>query len=278
MLHLSAFADEIAPDLETQIAVLLGEHIHHVEFRSAWGINVLDLSAEQLAIVRDTFDEHGISVSALGSPLGKSPVDAPLEEQVQRCEQAMAAARILRTSCIRVFSFYPPAAPVADPDSAAWRNLALERLRAFTRLADAAGITLLHENEKEIYGDTVARNVDVLQAVNDRHLRAVLDPANYLQCGQTPFPDAYEAVSPWLASVHVKDVNAEGTLVVAGAGEANWPMLLRRLRADGYAGVLALEPHLAAAGQSQGFSGPALFQQAARALKHLLDEMAWEYA
>ncbi|HET8844753.1 MAG TPA: TIM barrel protein, partial [Ktedonobacteraceae bacterium] len=108
--------------------------------------------------------------------------------------------------------------------------------------------------------------------------RAVLDPANYLQCEQEPYPQAYQALLPWLAYVHVKDVRGDGTLAVAGEGEANWPELLRKLRQDGYDGFLALEPHLASAGKYQGFSGPDLFRQAVQALKHLLDEMDWKYS
>jgi len=35
MIQLSAFADEISPDLNEQIAVLLSENIHFIDFRSA---------------------------------------------------------------------------------------------------------------------------------------------------------------------------------------------------------------------------------------------------
>jgi 3-dehydroshikimate dehydratase len=97
MLHLSAFADEIAIDLETQVEVLLSEHIHHVEFRSAWGINVLDLSDQQLGEVQRIFEAREVSVAALGSPIGKVPIDQPFEEHLQRFERALAVARALHT-------------------------------------------------------------------------------------------------------------------------------------------------------------------------------------
>ena len=116
-----------------------------------------------------------------------------------------------------------------------------------------------------------------MQSIENPHFRAVLDPANYLQCAQVPYPFAYEAMHPWLAYVHVKDVRSDGALVVAGEGASNWPALLQRLRQDGYDGFLALEPHLAAAGQYQGFSGPDLFRQASQALQRLLRNMRWEY-
>lgn len=278
MLRLSAFADEIAFDLETQLSVLNSEGIACVEFRSAWGINVLDLSDEQISKALQLFTAHGISVAAIGSPIGKVPIDSSFEQHLQRFQRALTIARAFHTSYIRIFSFYPPAQGSADQPPTSWRESVLERLGEFTRLARAAEITLLHENEKDIYGDTIERNVDLLRSINDRHFRAVLDPANYLQCEQEPYPEAYQAVLPWLAYVHVKDVRKDGMLAVAGEGEARWPDLLRKLRQDGYAGILALEPHLASSGKYQGFSGPDLFRQAVQALKHLLDEMNWKYA
>ncbi len=146
-----------------------------------------------------------------------------------------------------------------------------------TARARAAGVVLLHENEKRIYGDTIAHCVDLLRSCNDAHFQAVLDPANFIECGQTPYPDAYKALHPWLQYLHVKDARPDGSIVVAGQGVAHWPELLQRLRADGYDGFLSLEPHLALAGQYQGFSGPDLFRRASQALQHMLQVMGWEY-
>ena len=53
MWTLSGFADEIDPDLATQCAVLNDLRITHVEFRSAWDTNVLDLTDERFREVRD---------------------------------------------------------------------------------------------------------------------------------------------------------------------------------------------------------------------------------
>jgi sugar phosphate isomerase/epimerase len=277
MIRISAFADEIAADLQAQVDVLLSENIHYVDFRSAWGTNVLDLSDEQVAQARQIFQTNGIGVAAIGSPLGKVAIDADVKAHWQRFERAIAVAKELDTRYIRLFSFYPPSGGSFD-DLVARKDEVIERLRKMAQQAREAGLILVHENEKDIYGDTIARNVELLAGVNHDHFRSVLDPANYLQCAQTPYPDAYEATQPWLEYVHIKDVRADGTLVVAGEGEAHWPELLRRLREDGYDGFLTLEPHLKAAGQYQGFSGPELFRNAAHALQHLLQEMEWKYA
>jgi len=81
-----------------------------------------------------------------------------------------------------------------------------------------------------------------------------------------------------LRYIHVKDALADGTIVAAGEGEAHWPELLQRLRQDGYDGFFSLEPHLAASGQYQGFSGPTLFRAASQALQQILHSIDWKYA
>jgi 3-dehydroshikimate dehydratase len=279
MIRLSAFADEISPDLDEQIAVLSSEKVRFLDLRGVWNTNVLDLSDQQVTRVKETLDAHGIGVAAIGSPIGKVPIDSSFNEHLHLFERAITVAQALQTPYIRIFSFYPPAASgLGAVNPAEYRDEVLRRLREMTARARAAAVILLHENEKDIYGDTIARCVDLLQGINDAHFQAVFDPANFIQCGQTPYPDAYEAIRPWLRYVHVKDARSDGSVVPAGDGVSHWPELLQRLRADGYDGFLSLEPHLALAGQYQGFSGPDLFRRASQALQHLLQAMGWEYA
>ncbi len=273
MIRLSAFADEISPDPQEQLSTLLNEGIHALDLRSVWGTNVLDLTDQQVATLKQALDEQHISVAAIGSPIGKVALDVPFAEHLTRFERALELAHFFQTPFVRIFSFYAPAGSQDEP--AEWRDEVLARLRAMTTRARAANVVLLHENEKDIYGDTIARCMDLLESINDPHFQLAFDPANFIQCRQEPYPAAYESLRPWLRYVHVKDALADGRVVVAGEGLARWPELLQRLRADGYDGVLSLEPHLAGAGQFQGFSGPALFRRASQALQELLRAMHW---
>ena len=43
-----------------------GLGIRFIEFRSAWGVNVLDLDDEQVARARDILSAHGIQASSIG--------------------------------------------------------------------------------------------------------------------------------------------------------------------------------------------------------------------
>lgn len=273
MIRLSAFADEISPDLDEQIAVLHEEQIHFLDLRSVWGTNVLNLTDQQVSRAKAMLDVHGIGVAAIGSPIGKIAINEPFDEHFRRFERALALAQAFYAPAIRIFSFYPPYPTNgwSTSNSVAERETVLRHLTTMVECARSEGIILLLENEKRTYGDTITRTIELLDEINDPHLRAAFDPANYLECGQIPYPDGYEAIRPWLGYVHVKDISSNGSMVVAGEGMACWSEILVRLHKDGYDGFLSLEPHLKSAGQYQGFSGSVLFHKAAQALHSLLD-------
>ena len=269
MFNISAFGDEIDDDLATQLDVLAAEDIHHLELRSAWGRNVLDLDAASLARAKQLLDERGFKVSAVGSPIGKSLISQPREFELERMERAIAAAEALDTRLIRVFSFYRP-----QNEPGTWepyRDEVLARMALLTERAAQAGLTLAHENERDIYGDVPERCLDIHMAVNSPALCNAFDPANYVLCGVRPMVDAWPLLGVYTSHVHVKDARfADGSIQPAGAGDGDIPGLLAALKAMGYQGFLTLEPHLKHAGQFGGLSGPDGMRVAAQALKQLI--------
>ncbi len=268
---LSGFADEISPDPAEQLATLAAESISHLELRGAWSVNVADFTAGQVAAFRSAIDGAGVRVSAIGSPVGKIGVGAPLAPELDRMRRVADIAGELGTAIVRVFSFYIPAGEPAQRH----RQHVIERMGALAGIAEDRGLVLAHENEKEIYGDIPDRCADLIAAVGSPALRATFDPANFVQCGVRPFSDAYALLRPLLVYLQVKDaVAATGEVVPAGQGDGQLRETLTALRDSGFAGYMSLEPHLARAGRFGGFSGPDEFRRAAQALKFMLNELA----
>ncbi len=268
---LSGFADEISPEPAEQLAVLAAENITHLELRSAWSVNVADLRDAELARFAVALDGAGVRVSAIGSPIGKIGVAAPLGPELDRLRRIADVAAGLGTTIVRVFSFFIP-----QPDRPErYREQVIERMRALADIAEDRGIVLAHENEKEIYGDRPERCADVIESVGSPNLRATFDAANFVQCGVRPYPEGYALLRPYLVYLQVKDaLAATGEVVPAGQGDGQVRETLAALRDSGFDGYLSLEPHLAAAGRFGGFSGPGDFRRAARALKDLLGELS----
>jgi sugar phosphate isomerase/epimerase len=271
---LSGFADEISPDLDVQLDTLAAEEMRFLELRGVWGKNVLKLDDGELARVKGALRARGVGVSSVGSPIGKIGIKDDFAPHLADFRRAIAVAQELEAPFIRLFSFFMPEAD----DPASHRDAVLDRLGQIVRAAEGSGVTLLHENEKDIYGDVPARCLDLLTTLDSPIFRAAWDPANFVQCGVSPFTDGYAQLRPYVAYVHVKDALAETRQVVpAGQGDGEWPETIAALRESGFDGYFSLEPHLKAGGQFGGFSGPELFRAAVQAFKGLLGEqgIAW---
>ncbi|GGC90788.1 xylose isomerase [Tersicoccus solisilvae] len=265
---LTGFGDEVDPDPRLQAAVLLALGASHLEVRSAWGTNVADFDEETTARLRTILDEQGLAVSAVASPIGKVPAAAPAADELDRLRRVIRTTRALGARYIRIFSFYPAdGQPPADI-----RDAVVERLALFAAEAEAAGVVLVHENEKGIFGDVPERIADIMSTVDSPALRVAWDNANFVQVGVRPFTDGYALLRPWLEYLQVKDAVAEsGTVVPAGEGDGELAATIEALAADGYTGFASLEPHLAEGHEFGGFSGPAAYGQAARAFRRIAE-------
>lgn len=237
---ISAFADEAASSLEDQLDFLERCNISHIEMRKVDDRQLVDHSLAETEAIRRRLDKRGFRVSAVGSPLGKIAISDDFKPHLALFRHTLEIARILDTAFIRMFSFYIP----EGEDPARWRGEVISRWEQFLEAAGDRPVTLVHENEKRIYGDTAARCLDLLEALGGRAGLA-FDPANFIQCDEEPYPAAFEMLRKHITYLHVKDARAADRRVVpAGRGAGRWPALIGSLRDDGFSGFLSLEPHL----------------------------------
>ena len=266
--ELSGFGDEVDPDPRLQCAVLLALGAGHIEVRSAWDINIVDLDDERLAELDGIIRASGLGVSAIASPIGKSALSQPIEFELDRLDRAIVAASVLGARYIRIFSFWQVAGVPAED----LRDEVIARLRLLAERAEQSGVVLLHENEKDIYGDTPERVLDIVQSVDSPALRLAWDNANFVQVGARPFSDGFAALAPYIDYLQVKDaVLATGEVVPAGEGDGELRQTITGLRDRGFRGFASLEPHLTDANPLGGFTGPAGYGRAARAFRTLTD-------
>jgi 3-dehydroshikimate dehydratase len=261
MFILSAFADEISPDPQEQVDVLARCGVRHIELRSIHQTNVLALTDLQVREFKALLDRHGFKLSAIGSPLGKVPIDQPFEPHLKLLERAL-----------ELFSYYKPEGTTWEQ----WRGEVMARMGEKVRWAEKAGVRLLHENEHAIYGDTPERVVDLLRTLNSPALRAVYDAANYVFCGYDPW-EGWQKTKEWTAHFHIKDwVAGEKHGCLAGQGQGRLPEVLAEA-APTYDGFATLEPHLLGGGPTGGVTGPDLFPRAVAAFTALLDRAGAKY-
>ena len=178
-------------------------------------------------------------------------------------------------------------------------TVSLERLAA----AFEPALTILQKRDKlllleadpSVYTTNHRTVAELLRLLGSDHAAAVYDPGNCLfdPLGEKPFPDAYEAIRPYLRHVHIKDaVYEKGEPVCLAPGSRRLRFRLcgclllrfcgRRLRDDSYNGYVSLEPHYRAtltlteaqmrtpSGAEFSRSGKEAMQQSTNALKRML--------
>jgi sugar phosphate isomerase/epimerase len=238
--NISGFSDEISKDIIEQFEHLNKLGMKYFEPRGINGTNISDLTEDEAKELKATMEKYGISASSIGSPIGKIGINDEFEPHLAKLAHTIKIAKILGTKYIRMFSFFIPQGE--NPEN--YRDEVMARMKAMTALAEKEDIILLHENEKDIYGDIAIRCYDILKEVNSPNLRAVFDPANFVQCGQVTYPDAYELLGDYVVYMHIKDALADGSVVPAGQGEGHVPEIVSELSNKNYGGFFSMEPHL----------------------------------
>lgn len=278
---LSAFADEIDSDLEIQMDVLEEHGISYIEMRGVDGKGVVNYPLSEAEKIKKRLDDRGFKISAIGSPLGKIGINDEFGPHLELFRHTVKMAQILETKYIRMFSFFIPKGE--NPEK--YREEVLQRWLRFADEADGSGLILCHENEKDIYGDTAERCLDLMESIGCEYVRAVFDPANFIQCGEETYPKAFKMLRHHVEYLHIKDaLSCDGSVVPSGMGDGHIREILGELYGEGYEGFLSLEPHL---GSFKGFadlekdtdtssmpdSGPGKFDIAVKALLKIIGDI-----
>ncbi len=267
--------------------------------------NVMKLTTAEIQKIRHLEDDYDLSVSSLGSPIGKvklldeddgtTNVFVPFKKYLAK-DVALACqlAHAFETKLIRGFSFYPPRG--ADP----WPHVpqAVEQLGQIVEACHRSDLTFGLEVEANLVGQNGLVLAEIYRQVNHPALVLVFDAGNLTSQGFTTREvfEHYQAMKPGIGWMHIKDYRRGPTkrkkpvdesslknFVPADMGDSAYDAILRdfrdsiptlekRLKRRGIPGVfLELEPHVKGGGQFGGVSGPDGMGVALRGLLRVLD-------
>ena len=254
-MKIYAFADEASPIIDEQIKAMKENRLDGLEIRNVDGVNIAEISDSKAKEVRKKLDNACLRVWTIGSPIGKIDIEKDdFALHTEKFKRTLELADILGAENIRLFSFFTPS---ENRDS--YKDKVIERLGTFCEIAKGSSITLCHENEKDIYGETPERELELLSHFGGK-LKAVLDPGNFAFC-RLDAAKGYPMLKDYIEYFHIKDADEEGTIVPPGCGVAHLAETLAAVNADRTGKViLTIEPHL------MDFTG--LASLAAETLKH----------
>ena len=262
---LGILSDEISQDFEHACKLIREWDMAHVELRTMWGKNMLELSESELDKISEVLETYDLQVTAIASPVFKSPRDGipketegdfqlsgydTIEGQHQLIRRAADLCKRFRTNKIRIFTFW------REPWSDELAEDVADKLVSAAKLAQSLDVILAVENEPVCVvgtGKELGALFDVIRQKTDsslrQHIGVLWDPGNASHGGEeNPYPDGYDHLQPdEIVHVHLKDatVDEQGnrTLLPLGEGQIDFVSQFRRLKEDGYKGVVVLEPH-----------------------------------
>lgn len=255
--RLGILTDEVYPDNFSKSLDWIAEQgLKYIEVRVVDGVNISNMTDEQVAAVRSQIEAKGLTVTAIASPLYKCALDptrpvasgdvfGQVEESVEahheKLSRVIAIAKMLGAGGIRIFSFWRE----IDPDL--YFDDIVAHMKKAAAVAEKEGILLLQENEPACNGGFAEEVSKIVRAVASPAMKVLWDPGNEAYGGRPAFPEGYGFVKDVLAHVHIKDayVRPDGTSRCVPVGSGNVPFIaqLRALAEDGYEGMFTIETH-----------------------------------
>lgn len=232
------FADEASPMIDGQIAAMKRNGLDGLEIRNVDDVNIADITLDKAREVKAKLDNAGLIVWSIGSPIGKIDIEKDdFAEHLEKLKRTLEIANVLDAHNMRMFSFYIPEGKTPE----VFKNEVLDRLGTMAEIAGGTGVTLCHENEKGIYGDTAAHCLEILTTIPD--IKGVFDPANFVQSGEKAV-DAWNLLKNYIKYVHIKDARASDDMIVpAGSGDGSFDIIVPEYIAMG-GSCFTMEPHL----------------------------------
>jgi 3-dehydroshikimate dehydratase len=272
MAVLSAFADEVTDDFAAQVKYLTMHGLRYIELRFVNKKNIIDLSAAELREVKLMLADNGIGVSAIGSPIGKVKIDAPLQPQLDKFKHAVELAEFFNAPFIRIFSYYPADDHPIEND----RDKIVERMRKKVEILNGSAAVIVHENEVGIYGSTAEHCRDLAASIDSSKFRMAYDPGNFVWGHNITnnIDVCWPLMKQYVSHVHIKDwkLGSRDVGSIPGEGDGQIGRLCEELAAMNYDGFLTMEPHLKVGGHFGGETGPELFTIAVAAARRLCAE------
>lgn len=204
---------------------------------TGWVKSALDLTAEP-GLYRQEAGRHGISFSSLHLPPVTDDVDSTLA-------RAIRAARFAEAIGARVVLF-----------KADTRANYIRAGRRFLDAVEGLNVAAVLQNHKGTAISTPADFREVLEGIDDRRMKALLEVGHFHSVGVS-WQQGCELLAGRIALVHVKDqLGAQS--VPFGAGEVDLPGLFAHMHSIGYAGDYVVEMEVQDEANTLAYLGDAL--------------------
>jgi sugar phosphate isomerase/epimerase len=254
-MDLGIVADEISRDFRAALAVGTRLGLRRYEVRSLTTGRVPIVDPAELAGVEEALRDQQVKVTAISPGLFKYADDRAAFAREMNEVYPRAAELACRWGLpgLIVFGFHKPGATEANAASVSSANPPAEIVDCLAEAGECAGrdgLTLMIEPEPICWADSGRAAAALIQKAGAPSLRINYDPGNVAWLENRDPLDEFDAVAPYIANVHLKDLRpltqgaGKPAWVPIGEGMINYRAHLAALRSIGYDGPFSLEPHM----------------------------------
>ena len=247
MFKIGVIGDEVSQDFQTVVDVSKEFNLDSIEIRSVWDKAPQELTKNDIDQMKRILDKTSLQIIGVASPFFKCDIDdsEARKEHLQILKDCIQLAHEFDAKIIRTFAFWK-----FDNLEQRWDEI-ISAYDEPVRIAEGEGVILGLENEYSTSLATALLTERFIRQVDSPSVKAIWDPANEAHAreeGETPYPDAYNRLRPFMVHAHLKDAalneeTNEMESVPVGEGIIDWPGQLQAYVDDGYEGHLTLETH-----------------------------------
>jgi sugar phosphate isomerase/epimerase len=255
-MFLAYLPDEMKIDFETALRLGAEWGLRAIELRAVDGVNVVDLTDEQVKQTQLLLARYEMRVAGLATPFFKCTLPGqqaddqgdmhsarPLtyNDHVGLLPRGVQLAQAFGAPSLRIFSFW-------RQDGADFWPALTEAVTAILDATAGSNVTPCLENEGACFIGTSAELAEAAQRFAATGLQFIWDPGNSTARGMSPRAADFAHFAGRIAQVHLKDSRynpalGKASTMVIGAGDTDYHAQLRWLHDIGYTGALTLEPH-----------------------------------
>jgi len=186
-----------------QIAAWAAEHgFAGIEL---WGVHARNLAGTP-GYDADWLQGYGLSVPMISDYL---PVQGDRQAALAKAKTLCRIAQYWRARKVRTFAGTRSSADVSSEERRAW----VARLRDLCAVAEVHGVDLVVETHPNTLADTRASTVQLLEEVDHSALKLNFDVIHVWE-GHTDPIEAFSALEPFIAHVHLKNIERRSLLGV----------------------------------------------------------------
>lgn len=236
---LGVITDEVTQDIFEAAAFCKKYGLQCMEVRSVNDHSPFDFTDQDIADINAAAKEYGLTVCAISAPLFKCDFDddAAITLHTENFEKCAQRANQIGAKMIRGFDFW---------DSGIDIKKRAEKYKKIAEICKKYNIICVIEADPSVHSNTPHLTAQLAKEINSPYIKVLFDPGNEIWVTGKASDDAYDAVKPYLAHIHIKDadiIDGKPDGIKIGSGLVDYKTLFARLISDGYSGNVMLETH-----------------------------------